>query len=112
MRRLQQASQRRARGLTILEGPNLLAAAVAAGTDVEMVYTVDPAEVPPQLPVAEVSPAVLAAMADTQHPRGPLAVIRRPAWKAIAPTDTLVLYDVAEPGNAGTLIRGLRHPIR
>ena len=105
VRRLHQRSERKERGLTILEGPNLLEAALAAGVDVLRVYTLDPEDVPAHLSVEQVSPKVLEAMSATRHPRGPLALIHPPAWEALAPTDTLVLYEVGEPGNAGTLIR-------
>ncbi len=63
------------------------------------------------LPIHECTPQVLAAMTDTQHPQGVLAVCRP---VDVSPADALdsrgdfavVLAHVRDPGNAGTVIRG------
>ncbi len=52
-----------------------------------------------------VTEAVLGRMAGTVHPRGPLAVVRRPEPSRLRPVDTVVLWDVADPGNAGAIVR-------
>lgn len=64
-----------------------------------------------QVPVREVTDEVLAAMADTEHPQGLLAVCRhldRPLRDVIPPDarTVAVLANVRDPGNAGTVIRG------
>jgi len=61
--------------------------------------------------VHECSAEVLAAMSDTQHPQGVLAVcgpIDVPLAHALDDTDgfVVVLTHVRDPGNAGTVIRG------
>jgi TrmH family RNA methyltransferase len=44
-------------------------------------------------------------MAGTAHPRGPLAVADVPPFVALRTSDTVVLWDVADPGNAGAIVR-------
>lgn len=63
--------------------------------------------------VHEVSPEVLAAMSDAEHPQGVVAVCRwaQPSFEAALgalPPDAVVcvLTHVRDPGNAGTVIRG------
>lgn len=50
------------------------------------------------------TPQVLGRLAPTEHPRGPIAVFR-PAPAAPGPGHALVLWGLADPGNAGTLVR-------
>ena len=62
------------------------------------------------LPVHQCDPAVMAALVDTQHPQGIVAVCRPvdvPVTDALAPGDgfVVVLAHVRDPGNAGTVIR-------
>ena len=107
--RLHRARERKSTGLTLLEGPHLLAEAIAAGCDLRAVYVREgdtdslPRASDAGLPVTEVSESVLGRLAGTEHPRGPVAVMAIPAAQA-ASRDTVVLA-VTEPGNAGTLIR-------
>ena len=63
------------------------------------------------LPVHEVTDEVLAAMADTPTPQGVAAVCRVPAPSlddvlARSPRLLVLLSNVRDPGNAGTVIRG------
>jgi RNA methyltransferase, TrmH family len=63
------------------------------------------------LPVHEVTDEVLAAMADTPAPQGLLAVCRAPEATlddvlARRPRLLVLLSNVRDPGNAGTVIRG------
>lgn len=50
------------------------------------------------------TPEVLARLAPTEHPRGPIAVLR-PDPSPLAADHAIVLWDISDPGNAGTLIR-------
>lgn len=96
---------RHRRGLTLIEGPHVLAEALAAGVDPYRVFsTPDDAENWPGCTV--VTRPVLAKVAGTEHPRGPVAVIAIPAPAPLR-TDRsmLVLWGVADPGNVGTIIR-------
>ena len=63
------------------------------------------------MPVHECDATVMAALVDTQHPQGILAVCRPvdvPLAQALRADDgfVVVLANVRDPGNAGTVIRG------
>lgn len=103
VRRLQRAKERREAGKTILEGPHLLDAAVTAGVVPEVVFAADDADL--AVATVAVSDAVLDVIAPTQTPRGPVAVIDIPPPSPLTADNTVVLWHVADPGNAGTLIR-------
>jgi len=100
--RLRRVRDRRETGLTLIEGPHLLAEALAGGVEVVRVFAPIGDE-----PLAgewiPVTAEVLARLAPTEHPRGPVAVIRIPPDRS-SERDALVL-DVNDPGNAGSLIR-------
>lgn len=106
---LRRASRRRELGLTLLEGPHLLKAAVEAGVVVREVFALAADRAAAALAeragkeVATVSPEVLERVAPTEHPRGPLAVVEIPPPGILA-RDSLLLA-VSDPGNAGTLLR-------
>jgi TrmH family RNA methyltransferase len=52
-----------------------------------------------------VSREVLASAGDTAHPQAPVGVIPVPEAQAMRESDTLVLMDISDPGNVGTMIR-------
>lgn len=104
--RLHRPGDRRRFGRTLVEGPHVLAEAIAAGVVVRQTFhlaDVADHDWPNPTPVTDV---VLARVAGTEHPRGPVAVIDIPA-PVPPPTDrsVLVLWGVADPGNVGTMIR-------
>jgi len=129
LRRL--SGRRRARldaGAFVIEGPIPVAEALAAGAVIDEVYVDGEAWAASEpgsalheaveaaaaagCPVWSLGPGVLARVADTVTPQGLLAVApRRPADLAelvadpTRPGPILVLVDVADPGNAGTLVR-------
>lgn len=109
--KLHRSKNRRRRGMTLLEGPNLLEAALRSGAVVERVFaTVDDTAADGLMagtgvPLHAVSAAVLERLATTEHPKGPIAIISTPRPSVLEPADTVVLMGVADPGNAGTLIR-------
>ena len=102
----------------MIDGPVLLADALAAGVSVEEVFTsgshdpvIDAAASAGAI-VRETRPEVLARATDTVTPRGVAAVARRVEVPVDAALEAaargplaLVLVDVADPGNAGTLVR-------
>lgn len=64
--------------------------------------------VPSTVTVTEVSAHVLARLADTTTPQGVVALVRTPQAglaEAAAGGRTVVLHELADPGNAGTIIR-------
>jgi TrmH family RNA methyltransferase len=108
-----------AEGAFVIDGPTLLREALAAGVRVDEVFAT-PAADPDVVALAaaagvavrEVAPEVLARAVDTVTPHGLAAIARRidvPLEQALAAAAlgplTLVLVDVADPGNAGTLLR-------
>ena len=103
----------------MIDGPVLLCEAVAAGVALEEVFAATGAD-PGPLRVAsgagavvhEVAPEVLARAVDTVTSQGVATIARRvevDAATAVAAVAAgglgLVLVDVADPGNAGTLLR-------
>jgi TrmH family RNA methyltransferase len=122
VQRLRRLSGRRAarleEGRFVIDGPTLLAEARAAGIEVEEVFTSGGHDSVVQAAVAagavlrEVSPDVLARATDTVTPQGVAAIAPRlevsvaDAVLAVASGPLgLVLVDVNDPGNAGTLVR-------
>jgi TrmH family RNA methyltransferase len=111
VRRLKRRRERRVTGRTTVDGPFLLHEAVAAGVkiidvfalpeDIESATAADRAGVE----LTEVSVDVLQRLASSVNPRGPIAVIDIPKPAAVDSVDSVVLWEVSDPGNAGTIIR-------
>ena len=110
--KLHRRKARRETGLSLLEGPNLLEAALEAGVSIARVFALqddDSAGVADAseagLVVTRVTRGVLDRVAPTEHPRGPVAVFRVPEHRPRLSRDRIVLWGIGDPGNAGTLIR-------
>jgi TrmH family RNA methyltransferase len=100
----------------VVEGPVLVADAVAAGADIETVFA-EPGAVDDDLAAAlrgagieptAVQAGGLARVLDTVSPRPVAAVVPLPApdlGPSLAADLVLVLVDVGDPGNLGTLVR-------
>mgnify|MGYP001827218796 CR=1 FL=1 len=107
--RLHRARGRREADATLLEGPHVLAEAVASGASVTDVFGLVDDRTARAL--AEQAGArwipviaeVLRKIADTDNPRGPIAIVRIPGPTTLG-ADRIWL-DTSDPGNAGTLIR-------
>jgi TrmH family RNA methyltransferase len=85
-----------------------VADAVAAGVDLVEVYAEPGAAVPPGVEAVAVEPGTLRAVTDAVTSRGVAAVARTPATdlaEVDAGTSVLVCVALADPGNAGTLLR-------
>ncbi len=110
-RKLRRTRVRRETGRTLIEGPLVLEEALTSGVSVHEVFHLTEDSVGRELArgtdaeVLEVAEHVLDAMTDTVHPRGPVAVISRPGAAPLVAADSVVLWDIADPGNAGTIIR-------
>jgi TrmH family RNA methyltransferase len=122
-RLLAQRSARRSEGAFVVEGTNVLEAALDGEADIEALFAAPEAEseCPALLDragrrgiiVHRLSPGVLERVAGTVTPQPVLAVARRrpPALADVAggrgaePKLLVVGVDVRDPGNAGTLIR-------
>lgn len=118
VRALHERKGRRAAGRFVVEGPQAVAAALAAGAPLREVYATDEALMTDLVraldaagvEVVETSPQALAAMAQTQQPQGVVAVCdllpNTPLDELLAGTGpVLVLEALADPGNVGTAIR-------
>jgi len=110
-RRLHRGRRRREAGLTLIEGPSVFGHFVASGGVPEHVLVVEADDASRNLctergwtPVL-VTPEVLVAVGDTVQPQSPVAVIPIPDTASVRNRDTLVLVDISDPGNVGTMIR-------
>ena len=94
----------------LLEGPNLVEAALDGGVAIETVFAtqrdqlIERAEAAGAV-VLDVTDKVLARLADTDKPRGPVAVAAVPDTPPVTRADTIAMVGISDPGNAGTLIR-------
>jgi len=110
-KKLHRAKGRRDTDQTIVEGPNVFGLAIDAGIEPVAVLVLEEDAVTRDLavdggfPIMVVTEAVMQAAADSANPQGPVALIDIPAAGSIRPRDTLVLQDIADPGNVGTMIR-------
>ena len=110
VRRLHRGRERRQTGRTLLEGPKLIEAALDAGVVPLEVYTVDRGTIVDRCEaegseVIETSRTVLETIATTIEPQDPVAVINVPEPGRLEPDRVVVLVEIADPGNLGTLIR-------
>lgn len=109
--RLHRSRHRREKGLTLIEGPNLLREALAAGVGVRRIFSLaddqGTAEVSARAGIDPilVDDAAMSRLAGTETPRGPIAVIA-PLEAMVDPSrNLLVAHGVGEPGNLGSLVR-------
>jgi TrmH family RNA methyltransferase len=110
VRRLHRGRERHQTGRTLLEGPKLIEAAIDAGVVPVEVYTVDRGTIVDRCEaegseVIETSRTVLETIATTIEPQDPVAVINVPEPGRLEPDRVVVLVEIADPGNLGTLIR-------
>jgi TrmH family RNA methyltransferase len=120
LRRLESRRHRERDGLILLEGLRLVTDALDAGFQPETVLVAEAllaqhaelgralGALPPRV-VSLADEAVLAAACTTVSPQGIVAAVRMPPLVAHVPagaTLVLVLDNVSDPGNVGTLVRG------
>jgi TrmH family RNA methyltransferase len=108
VRKLAAAGERHDTGLFVAEGEDLVAAALDAGiTPVEAFLDAERPALDDRLPGAHrVAPSLLAGLSALAHPPRVIAVFRRtdlpaPSTEQVA----LALWEVADPGNIGALVR-------
>lgn len=109
--RLHRGRHREETGLTLIEGPILLAEALRAGQLPQVVFAgVEDHETRKlceehglsRVPVDE---GALKRLAGTSTPRGPVAVIEIPPPLPVDDAGMIVSWGVGDPGNVGTMIR-------
>jgi RNA methyltransferase, TrmH family len=110
--RLHRAPIRRETGKTLVEGPNLLAEALQAGVNPEVLFSLPNDETTKRLAAENgidlvlVDEAGLGRLGGTRSPRGPVGVIPIPSTQGLtAGRSVLVSWGVSDPGNVGTMIR-------
>jgi TrmH family RNA methyltransferase len=91
----------------VVEGPVLVAEAVAAGWEIEGEYVATGGAPVSRAPVFELADGVLERVATTEHPQPNLAVVRPPLVSpTLAGAEFVVVADrLADPGNLGTILR-------
>jgi TrmH family RNA methyltransferase len=108
---LHRARERRAAGMTLIEGPHLLEEALHSGVvPVRIFARADDART---MALAEgrgidlhpVDDAALRRLAGTETPRGPVSVIGIPSPATPVAPGAMVSWGVSDPGNVGTMIR-------
>ena len=111
------ASERRARGLSVLDGAHLLAAFLDSGRTPEEIVVnragAEDAEIAALVrrsapaPVTQLSDALFRTLSTVESPTGVLASVMTPASIDVPPDAPLVLAleDIQDPGNVGTLLR-------
>jgi TrmH family RNA methyltransferase len=106
-RLLGRRSSRSEEGAFVVEGAVLLRQAVAAGWTVEAQFVAPGGEpVECDAPVLQLGPNVLERVASTETPQPLLAVVRARAQVLPAAASLVLVADrLADPGNAGTIIR-------
>ena len=91
----------------VVEGPLLIAQAIAAGWEIEAQFVAPGASaVQAAAPVYELAPNVIERVASTEAPQPVLAVVRQ--RDSVLPADAdfvMVAHRLSDPGNAGTIIR-------
>ena len=108
-RRLQRRRDRDQTGRFLAEGPQAVAAALAAGVVVELFGTTTALSRDPAFAAGTpVSDEAIAALAETVHPQGLVAVCSQvdvPLSAVASRKLVAVLADIRDPGNAGTILR-------
>jgi RNA methyltransferase, TrmH family len=122
-RLLHKRSARWEEAVCVIEGPDLVDAALASRALVEELYVATTArgsDLVSQLAsraaeigasVASLEPELLARVADAQHPQPVLATVRIPIWRlgdldGFGPLGfVMVLDNLRDPGNLGTIVR-------
>lgn len=121
LRRLvQKRDERRSEGVVVAEGTKVVAAALAAGAEIEAIYAAPETD---ETPAANavlaqarsigvttflLADGVMARVADTKTPQSLLATVRVPARNleaVLGARAALVLVDVRDPGNLGAIVR-------
>lgn len=111
VRELHQRRARRARREAIIEGPTVFGEFIDAGVIPSVTLCVpEDALTMERCAAIGVEPVlvtqdVLTSASDTRSPRSPVAIVPIPIQDELRLHNTLVLVDIQDPGNVGTVIR-------
>ena len=109
--RLHRARVRKELNRALVEGPHLLADAIAAGVVIDTVFALADDAAASKVAIANglrltaVDRRALTRLADTESPRGPVTVVEIPEPILDRQKNLLVGWGLADAGNVGTLIR-------
>ena len=105
--KLHRSRERRATNHTLLEGPKLLAEALSAGITPTRVFYLEnePLQIDVAVPLFPVDSDALKRLSGTKAPQSPVAEIPIPGARSPVTDTILILWGVADPGNAGALVR-------
>ena len=109
--RLQRAEDRKARRLTLLEGPHLLQEAIGAGAPLVEVFALAGDSAARQwarsgeLELVVVGEEALRRLSSTRTPQSPVAVMQIPPAGLRPDRSLVVAWEISDPGNLGTMIR-------
>ncbi len=109
--RLHRARHRKQDARTLIEGPNLLTAAIESGTTPEILFALpddglsETKAVLHDIELVRVDEAAMKRLAGTESPRGPVGVVSIPEQIELDGEGLIVSWGVSDPGNVGTLIR-------
>jgi len=98
--RLHRGKERRERGLTLVEGPQLVADVLSAGAVAREIFGLEG-----EAAITLVDQRALERLAGTKTPRGPVAVVEIPTEWLDRGRNLLVSVGVSDPGNVGTMVR-------
>ena len=99
---------RREQGLFLCDGEKLLSEALANGADIAEIYLrgTKPVGELPDVPVYTLSEDVFDYASPLEHSPGPLFTVRtKPLSEHVRPDRVIVLENVQDPGNVGTVLR-------
>jgi TrmH family RNA methyltransferase len=111
VRELHQRKARSVRGETIVEGPTVFGEFLSADVVPSVVLCTSLDQLTMErcagigIEPTLVTDEVLTSASDTRTPRSPVAVVAIPPANRLRLHNTLVLVDIADPGNVGTMIR-------
>lgn len=107
--KLVRSDVRAAQRKIVLEGPHLLREVLGSGLVPNTVFVLERVEgeraAAAGSDVLTVSQRVMAKLATTRHPRGPITVAPMPDMAPRPKGSSLVLWGISDPGNVGTSIR-------
>ena len=103
--KLHQQSFRKKEGKFLVEGEHLLEMALQNNAVLEVYFTKDRQDLPENIQKYLVTEDVLKKIAFSKNPQGVIAVCKTPKEKDLLSDNILLLDDVSDPGNLGTIFR-------